>query len=142
LKSLGFSLARYMQYKKIKTKNGDYSDNGNQRYQMIYIQRDPSPENTALGRILGRDPKDAITYRDADNGESATRWLVFQKRKVTAEYGSENFIDDLDALISDVRCEIGFCETYSGPGGWYWDGPTVSVTRALIIIRQHGGYDV
>lgn len=77
--------------------------------------------------------------RVAEDGETVTRYVVFNRADVEADGWN---LDDPDEWFAAAQEWSGFERSVGLPGQWFWDAPSVRVSKSRMLVKQTGGYDV
>lgn len=87
--------------------------------------------------------------RDDDEG-AVTVWSLFRRSEVEVWLGEpvDEYIDttltrdgyhDPDQLATELT---GWARTHGMPGRWFWQDPSIRISRSYVLITQWGAYDV
>lgn len=84
----------------------------------------------------------ASGVRISEEGETATRWWVFDNAevaRVVGWFGNYEDADERESLAYDLTGETDY---YSGPGRGFADRPFARVGKYHTLVTQHTGLDV
>lgn len=77
---------------------------------------------------------------------SVVSYVVIDKGEWLEAMGDESHLDS-DGYYSERTKEVayelaGMSAMYGAPGRWFWEAPSVRISRNRVLVRQFGSFDV